>query len=873
MTRAVGPGAADGADRSVAGASETGFDTALYARFPTPGERPPGEREALEDVWATPSGLRGFSAVNNSFIGVLFVVTAFAFFVGAGVLALVMRVQLAAPLAGIVPQETYNQLFTMHGSVMMFLFAVPAVEAVAVLLLPQMLAARDLPFPRLSAFSYWAYAIGGVAFFSSILFGLAPADGWFMYPPLSSGVYSGGINADLWLLGIGFIEISAIAGAIELVVGVLRTRAPGMSLARMPIYAWGVLIFGVMILLAFPAMIMVTFLLELERAFNWPLFDATRGGDPLLYQHLFWFFGHPDVYIIFLPASAMVSTMVVTVARRSLVGHDIVVLAMIATAFISFGVWAHHMFTVGLPGLSAGYFSAASMAVAIPAGAQVFAWIATLAAGTVQRNVPQLFLVGGILIFVMGGLTGVMVGMVAFDGQVHDTYFVVAHFHYVLIGGMVFPLFAGFYYWAPMINARPLSERVGRWVFWTWFGGTHLTFLPMHLTGLMGMPRRVDTYLPGRAWDLPNLVSTVGAFVMAAGTALFLVDAVRCWRAGRRAGAGPQSGPTSAGNVFGAGTLEWLPTGAYSVRSIPVVRDLEPLWTTPRLAADVEAGRYFLPGSATGARETLVTSPALAEPQYVQIVPGPSWRPFLAAVATAGFFLLLTVKATTASAVCGVLAVAFLMRWVWDNDRRVPQDRVDAGAGILLPTYVAGPQSHGWWAAVLLDVVLGMIFLMSMFAYLYLFNARPDAWRVVAPRGAVPPGVVLLGAAALCAYGARPVMARMQRGSGLAAAMLATSALCVAAALAVDVVDWRRAGLDGTAGGQGASIHAMLAWHGVVVAAVVLSALYYLFRWLRGLAPGPANKTMEALRLLFLYAALEGAAALLLPRFVPWGGP
>src|SRR5690606_23637340 len=256
---------------------------------------------------------------------------------------------------------------------------------------------------------------------------------------------------------------------------------------------------------------------ELERAFNWPLFDATRGGHPLLYQHLFWFFGHPDVYIIFIPASAMVSTMIVAVAQRKLVGHELVVLAMSATGFISCGVWAHHMFTVGLPGLSAGYFSAASMAVAVPAGAQVFAWICTLAAGKVQRIVPSLFLVGGILIFVMGGLTGVMVGMVAFDGQAHDTYFVVAHFHYVLMGGMVFPLLAGFYYWTPMINGRQLSERLGRWVFWLCFTGVHVTFLPMHLTGLMGMPRRVGIYLPGRAWDLPNLVSTIGAFIMAAG--------------------------------------------------------------------------------------------------------------------------------------------------------------------------------------------------------------------------------------------------------------------------------------------------------------------------------------------------------------------
>jgi cytochrome c oxidase subunit I+III len=850
------------ADEAVTRPSETGFDTRLYERFPTPGERPPGELQALEKVWETPSGLNRLSAVNNNIVGFYFIVTAFGFFVAAGILSLVMRVQLTAPLAGIVPQETYNQLFTMHGSVMMFLFAVPAVEAIAVMLLPQMLAARDLPFPRLSAYSYWAYAIGGTVFFGSIFFSLAPSDGWFMYPPLSSDAYSKGINADFWLLGIGFIEISAIAGAIELIVGVLRTRAPGMSLARMPVYAWAVLIFGVMIILAFPAMIMVTFLLELERAFNWPLFDATRGGDPLLYQHLFWFFGHPDVYIIFIPASAMVSTMVVAVAQKRLVGHELVVLAMIATGFISFGVWAHHMFTVGLPELASGYFSAASMAVAIPAGAQVFAWIATLASGRAQRNAPALFLIGGILIFVMGGLTGVMVGMVAFDGQAHDTYFVVAHFHYVLIGGMVFPLFAGFYYWTPMMIGRQLSERVGRWVFWLMFVGVHVTFLPMHLTGLMGMPRRVDTYLPGRLWEIPNAISTVGAFVMAAGVLLFLIDAIRCYR-------GPSSGNVK--NVFGAGTLEWLATGNYAVRSIPIVRDLEPLWADPRLRENVEAGRYFLPGTATGQRETLVTSTLQAEPQYVQIMPGPSWWPLLSAVFTAGFFLLLTVKALALSAACAVLTVFCLMRWLWSNDRHLPQQEVDAGGGVMLPTYVAGPQSHGWWAAVLLDIVLGMIFLMAMFAYLYLLGAHSDWWKVPAPRQTLAPGLALLAAAAGCAWAARPVMARFERGSGMSALLMTASMVGLVAALVIDGLAWWSAGLRGADSAQGATVCAMLAWHTTIVAAVVLSTVFYLLRWMRGLAPRPVNKTLEALRLLFLYAALEGAAGLLLPRVVPWG--
>src|SRR3990167_9378768 len=405
-------------------------------------------------------------ALYNNYIGIYYLGTAFLFFLMAGVLALLMRAQLAAPMLEILPQGTYNQVFTMHGTVMMFLFAVPAVEAAGVLLLPQMLAARDLPFPRLSAYAFWAYAVGGLCFFASIFVGLAPDGGWFMYPPLTSKAYSPGINTDFWLLGIGFIEISAIAGAIEIIVGVMRTRAPGMALDRMPMFAWAMLVFAVMIVVAFPSVILCTMLLEIERAFNWPFFDATRGGDPMLWQHLFWFFGHPEVYIIFIPAAGLMSMMVTTVARTKLVGYRLNVLALVATGFISFGVWAHHMFTTDMPRVSAGYFSAASMAVSLPAGIQVFAWIATLASGKIRWNTPSLFVVGSVLVFTMGGLTGVMVGMVPFDWQAHDTYFIVAHLHYVLIGGMVFPMFAAFYHWHGMASSRALSERVGKWGFW-----------------------------------------------------------------------------------------------------------------------------------------------------------------------------------------------------------------------------------------------------------------------------------------------------------------------------------------------------------------------------------------------------------------------
>jgi len=843
--------------------SETGFDHSLYALFPTHHKRPEGEREELERIWCKPRGWEYLTAVNNNYIGFYYIATAFLFFLLAGVLALGMRVQLTAPLLQILPQETYNQFFTMHGTVMMFLFAVPMVEAIGVLLLPQMLAARDLPFPRLSAYAFWAYLVGGLCFFASLFVGLAPDGGWFMYPPLTSIAYSPGINADFWLLGIGFIEISAIAGAIEIIVGVLRTRAPGMTLDRMPMFAWAMLVFAAMIIIAFPSVILSTLLLELERAFNWPFFDPTRGGDPMLWQHLFWFFGHPEVYIIFLPAAGLMSMMVSTVARTPLVGYRLNVLALVATGFISFGVWAHHMFATGMPRLSTGYFSAASMAVSLPAGIQVFCWIATLASGKIRWSTPALFVVGSVLVFTMGGLTGVMVGMVPFDWQAHDTYFIVAHLHYVLIGGMVFPMFAAFYHWVGMTSSRPLSERVGKWVFWLQFVGLHVTFLPMHLTGFMGMPRRVYTYMPGRGLDLLNQISTVGAFIMGAGVVLFLIDLARNFRFTTN---------DDAGNIYGGSTLEWLPTGLYSTRSIPVVRSRDPLWDDPKICDDVEQGRYFLPGSVTGLRETIVTSPINAEPQYLQLMPGPSVWPLAAAVLTAGFFLALTVQAYMFSAVSGVIGLACVLRWLWETDRPIQQDKADIGAGITVPISITGPQSHGWWALNTLFTVMGMIVLMGLFGYLYLYGIHPEVW-IAAPPVLQTLGISLvLVLAIVAAWMSRRVLAMTKRGEfagqgpwllGLLGAML------LGAASWWDVAGWDSAGLDPAASGQGATVFVLIAFQGFTVAIAAIMAVYLGYRSGKGLLTTPTNVTLDIVVRFIGYTALQGLAIVLLTRLYP----
>jgi cytochrome c oxidase subunit I+III len=836
--------------------SETGFDHALYDRFPTKEPRPADELEELKRIWCAPRGLEYFTVVNNNYVGLYYVGAAFLFFLLAGVLALLMRTQLALPLNGFLGEETYNQIFTMHGTVMMFLFAVPAVEALGILLLPQMLAARDLPFPRLSAYAFWAYFMGGLAFFCSLFFGVAPMGGWFMYPPLTGSAHSPGINADFWLLGIGFIEISAIAGAVEIIVGVLKTRAPGMSLDKLPIFAWSMLVFAAMIVLGFPAVILATLLLELERALNWPFFDALRGGDPILWQHLFWFFGHPDVYIIFLPAAGLVSMLVPTVARTPLVGHSLVVLAIIATAFMAFGVWVHHMFTTGLPQVSMAYFSAAGMAVSVPAGVQVFAWIATLAAGDIRWSVPAYFTIGGIVVFVIGGLTGVMLALVPFDWVVHDTHFVVAHFHYVLIGGMVFPLFAAFYYWAPMMSRKPLSERLGRWAFWLIFIGMNVTFLVMHLTGLMGMPRRVYTY-PDIGWTIPNFISTVGAFILAAGVLIVIVDLVRNFRFSTGQG---------AGNVFGAGTLEWLPNDLYSARSIPVVKSRYPLWDDSKLGRDVEEGRYFLPNAATGQRETIVTSPFNAEPQYLQRMPGPSWFHFGAAVATAAFFLLLTVKLYWIALIAGFAAIACILRWVWDNDLPFTQKNADIGGGISIPAYASGPRSHGWWAMIVLLTVLGMIFAMLLFSYVFLWSRNAAGWP------APPELTSFFLAASLCVVsGVAAFLAARLSAKSPAASVLAivVSAAALAGVWTVSLVSWRARGLQPELTPHDALIATFLSWDAGFAIIVSIMAVYALARRFAGLLAAERPMTMQCIALFAAYAAAQALVALCITRIFP----
>src|ERR1041384_6559813 len=458
----------------------------------------------LEQTWADPTGVCGwFTHGDHKSIGRRYLVTAFAFFLIGGVLAALMRVQLSRADNTILSPDLYNQIFTTHGTTMMFLFAVPVMQALGVYFVPLMVGARSIAFPRLVAFSYWMLLFGGIFLYVSFLLNAGPDVGWFSYPPLAEALYTPSKRADVWAQLITFTAVASLAVAASLLTTTFKLRAPGMTLNRVPAFVWAQVVTSFMVLFAMPAVMLASTALILDRLVHTHFFDADQTGDPLLFQHMFWFFGHPEVYIIFIPGSGLVSTIIAAFSQRRMFGYLAVVLSLVSTAFMGFGLWGHHMFATGLPQLGESFFTAASIIIAIPTGTQVFCWIATMWSGRPKFKTPLLFACGFIATFVFGGLSGVMLASVPINLQVHDTFFVVAHFHYVLIGGAVFPLFAAFYYWYPKITGRLLSERVGAWIFGLFFVGFNLTFFPMHILGLHGMPRRVYTYSTALGWSPP----------------------------------------------------------------------------------------------------------------------------------------------------------------------------------------------------------------------------------------------------------------------------------------------------------------------------------------------------------------------------------
>ena len=558
------------------------------------------------------------ATVDHKRIGVLYGYTSFAFFILGGLEALAIRAQLARPNGKVVSADLYNQLFTTHGMTMIFLVVMPLGSAFANYLVPLMIGARDVAFPRLNALSYWVYLFGGLFIYSSWALGGAPDGGWFAYAPLTTvdGFLPSQYRLDFYALGLQILGVSSLVGAINLIVTILNLRAPGMKLLRMPMFVWMTLVTQFLLLFAMPVIAVALFLMTFDRTFGALFFNAAAGGDPILWQQLFWLFGHPEVYIMILPAMGIVSEIIPVFARKPLFGYSFMVFSGIAIGLMGWGVWAHHMFTTGLGATANAAFAVSTMSIAVPTGVKIFNWMATLAGGHLRFTTPMLFAVGFIAMFTIGGLSGVTHSVVPHDAQQQDTYYVVAHFHYVLFGGSIFALFGGLYYWFPKVTGRLLNDRLGKTHFWMMMLGFNATFGPMHILGLKGMPRRYYTYQEGLGWEMWNLVATLGAFTIAASTLVFIANWVKSKRHGELAVPDPWDGRT----------LEWTtssPPPEYNFREIPLVRSADDFWY--RKYVEDKNGRP-VPVPAGGAD----ASPEESDAPGIHL-PSPSYWPVVAA--------------------------------------------------------------------------------------------------------------------------------------------------------------------------------------------------------------------------------------------------
>nr|WP_205520954.1 cytochrome c oxidase subunit I [Propylenella binzhouense] len=617
----------------------------------------------LEALWETEPGIVGFfTTVDHKKIGIRYIVTAFAFLVVGGLEALVMRIQLARPNMTLLTPEQYDQLFSMHGLTMIFLYALPILSGFSNYLFPLLLGSRDMAFPRLNAFSYWVYLASGIFIYASFAMGHGANDGWFNYVPYALKAYNPGPNMDFYALGMVFLGISTTVGSANFIVTAFRTRAPGMSINRLPIMTWGTLTVSFGNLFAVPSVSLAFFLLWMDRQLGTHFYDTTADGQPLLWQHLFWMFAHPWVYVIVLPAMGMVSDGLPTFCRRPLVGYTAVVLSTVATMVLGFGVWLHHMFATGLPFLALSFFSGSSFIITIPSAVAVFAWIATIWTGRPVITTAFLYFASFIAMFTIGGVSGVMTASVPADFQLTDTYFVVAHIHYVLIGINLFGVLGGLYFWFPKMTGRMLSERLGRWNFWITFIGFNLGFLPMHLTGLFGMPRRIYTYPPDLGWNTLNLVTTVGAFMLAFGILLLFVNIFHSLRHGRIAGPNPWDGPS----------LEWAvpsPPPPYNFAVIPVVASRHPLWEK-RLGEGIGESSVARGLVLDHGKETIGTTVLDAQPDVILKMPEDSWSPFTVtlgmSVGFTGLILTYWTPYGWAAAAAGLVLTGLgVLVWLW----------------------------------------------------------------------------------------------------------------------------------------------------------------------------------------------------------------
>ena len=546
------------------------------------------------------------TTVDHKRIGILYGVTAFTLFLIGGVEALLMRTQLASAEQDIVSPEVFNQLFTMHGTTMIFLAIMPLGAAFFNFVVPLQIGARDVAFPRLNAFSYWTFLAGAIILNASWFLGGAPNAGWFGYSPITGQIYNPGHGIDFWIMSLQVLGVASLAAAFNFIVTILNMRAPGMTLMRLPLFTWMTLVTSFLLILAFPVITVALIELMFDRFFGANFFVPTAGANPVLWQHLFWVFGHPEVYILILPAMGIVSEILPTFSRKPLFGYPVVVLSGIIIGFMGWMVWSHHMFTVGLGPVANSVFTLTTMAIAIPTGVKIFNWVGTMWKGSITLNTPMLFALGFIAVFTVGGISGVMHSQAASDAQQQDTYFIVAHIHYVLFGGSIFALMAGIFYWFPKFTGRMYNEKLGQLSFWLVFAGMNITFFPMHFTGLDGMPRRIYTYADGMGWSMWNGVSTAGTALLVLGLLAFIHNVAKSWRSGERA----------PGDPWDARTLEWSmssPPPEYNFVEIPVVHDRDEWWEIKRRKV-----RTAVPAGGSGEDEG--HSIHLPQPSYWPIV-------------------------------------------------------------------------------------------------------------------------------------------------------------------------------------------------------------------------------------------------------------
>jgi cytochrome c oxidase subunit 1 len=606
--------------------------------------------QTLPGILRRPTSTHGFwgwfNTIDHKKIGVLYGVTAFVMFLVGGIEALLVRLQLARPNSDLLSADAYNQLFTMHGTTMIFLVIMPLGVSFFNLIVPLMIGARDVAFPRLNAFSYWLFLGGAIFINTGFLFNAAPNGGWFGYANLTTPAFSPGHNIDFWVLGLQLLGIASLAGAFNFIVTILNMRAPGLTLTRLPVFIWMTLVVSFLLITAMPIISVALFEISFDRFFDTNFFNVAKGGDPILWQHLFWLFGHPEVYILILPAMGIVSEVLPVFSRKPLFGYTFVVFSGIAIGFMGWSVWVHHMFTVGLGPVATSAFAISTMLIAVPTGVKIFNWIGTLMFGQIQFKTPLLFSIGFISMFIIGGLSGVTHAIVPADTQQQDTYYIVAHFHYVLFGGALFGIFSGVYYWVPKFTGKLFDEGIGRWHFWLMMIGFNLTFAPMHILGLNGMPRRIYTYPGGMGWDFWNMVETIGAFVIALSIIVFMYNAYVMFTRGKPAGADPWDGRT----------LEWTipsPPPEYNFEEIPTVRARDAFWhdkyvdphTTEPLHGDTssdDAHNVGLTAPAVAAADGFETTDAHGH--HSIHMPSPSYYPFMSAfgLVTAAYGLLLT---------------------------------------------------------------------------------------------------------------------------------------------------------------------------------------------------------------------------------------